>query len=309
MTIPALTPAPASVPNKFGGDPAAFDAAFQGWLEWQQTRSTQDPAFLAWIETKATEVDLGAAAVVAQSPVTNAAAAAAAATQAAASASTATTKASAATASANLAAADVAAQLASVKTQTEAARDQALAGLGAVDNSQTLALLAAGLQMAFDMGGQGIALGTTAKDTADSYASDICTLNAGVAVALGWLGTVAAQVDGGFVKLAAGSAAEPALAPAADRNTGLFYPAEDVAALATGGLERLRVDANGRLGLGTTAPSGLLDVADNKLRVRTAQTPASATAAGNAGDICWDANYIYVATATNTWRRAALAAW
>lgn len=320
MTIPALTPAPASVPNKFGGDPAAFDAAFQGWLEWQQTRSLEDPAFLGWIETKATAVDLGAAAVVAQNPVTNAAAAASSATAAAISAGTATTSASAATASANLAAADVAAQLASVKTQTEAARDQALAGLGAVDNSQTLTLLVAGLQMAFDMSGQGITLGATAKATAAAAvvgveaalagnATDIAALNAGVAVVLGWLGTVAAQVNGGFVKVAAGSATEPALAPAADRNTGWFYPAEDVGALATGGLERLRVDANGRLGLGTTAPSGLLDVADNKLRVRTAQTPASTTAAGNAGEFCWDANYIYVATATNTWRRSALTAW
>lgn len=239
---------------------------------------------------------------------------------AAAQVAIATTQAQAAAASANLAAANVVAQLATVKTQTEAARDQALAGLGAVDNSQTLALLAAGLQMAFDMSGQGIALSATAKESAAAAvvgveaalagnAADLASLNAGVAVALGWLGTVAVQVNGGLVKVAAGSATEPALAPAADQNTGWFYPSADVAALATGGLECLRVDANGRLGLGTSAPSGLLDVADNKLRVRTAQTPASATAAGNAGEVCWDANYIYVATATNTWRRSALTAW
>ena len=35
------------------------------------------------------------------------------------------------------------------------------------------------------------------------------------------------------------------------------------------------------------------------------QTKAS-TDTGTAGQICWDANYIYVCTATNTWKRVAL---
>ena len=52
-----------------------------------------------------------------------------------------------------------------------------------------------------------------------------------------------------------------------------------------------------------------LDVTGNTVRLRTARTPASATAAGNAGDICWDANYIYVCTATNTWKRTAISTW
>ena len=38
-------------------------------------------------------------------------------------------------------------------------------------------------------------------------------------------------------------------------------------------------------------------------------TPASASAAGVAGQIAWDASYVYVCTATNTWKRAAIAAW
>jgi hypothetical protein len=36
---------------------------------------------------------------------------------------------------------------------------------------------------------------------------------------------------------------------------------------------------------------------------------APTPAAGNAGEICWDASYIYVCTATNTWCRAALTTW
>ena len=41
----------------------------------------------------------------------------------------------------------------------------------------------------------------------------------------------------------------------------------------------------------------------------TASTPASASATGTAGTIKWDASYIYVCTATNTWKRAAIATW
>ena len=39
------------------------------------------------------------------------------------------------------------------------------------------------------------------------------------------------------------------------------------------------------------------------------KTPASAAAAGVAGTITWDANYLYVCTATNTWKRVAIATW
>lgn len=38
-------------------------------------------------------------------------------------------------------------------------------------------------------------------------------------------------------------------------------------------------------------------------------TPASAGATGKAGSIVWDADYIYVCTATNTWKRVAIATW
>ena len=50
-------------------------------------------------------------------------------------------------------------------------------------------------------------------------------------------------------------------------------------------------------------------VKGDRLRIKTAKTPASASAAGNAGDICWDSDYVYVCTATDTWKRAAIATW
>lgn len=64
-----------------------------------------------------------------------------------------------------------------------------------------------------------------------------------------------------------------------------------------------------RVGIGTNAPTAKLDVNSDVLRLRTAKTPANAGDTGNAGDICWDASYIYVCTATNTWKRVAIATW
>lgn len=46
-----------------------------------------------------------------------------------------------------------------------------------------------------------------------------------------------------------------------DANTGLYAPLQDTVALATGGIERLRVDALGRVGISTQAPQAPLDVA------------------------------------------------
>jgi hypothetical protein len=75
--------------------------------------------------------------------------------------------------------------------------------------------------------------------------------------------------------------------------------------------ERARIDSSGRLLVGTSSDSGgaLLQVNGNRVRVATAKTPASASDTGTTGEICWDANYVYVCTATNTWKRSAISTW
>lgn len=65
----------------------------------------------------------------------------------------------------------------------------------------------------------------------------------------------------------------------------------------------------GNVGIGTSSPTAKLDVSSDVIRLRTAKTPASASATGNAGDIAWDSSYIYVCVATNTWKRVAIATW
>ena len=75
--------------------------------------------------------------------------------------------------------------------------------------------------------------------------------------------------------------------------------------------ETARIDTSGRLLVNTSSDSGgaLLQVNGNRVRIATAKTPASASDTGTTGEICWDADYIYVCTATNTWKRTAIATW
>jgi hypothetical protein len=59
-----------------------------------------------------------------------------------------------------------------------------------------------------------------------------------------------------------GSAASPAI-QGADANTGMFFPAADTVAIATGGTEAMRVDSSRRVGIGTSSPSQKFVVANS----------------------------------------------
>jgi len=58
----------------------------------------------------------------------------------------------------------------------------------------------------------------------------------------------------------AGSAAAPSFSFDGDPNTGIFNPAADTLAFAEGGVEAMRIDSSGRLGIGTTGPNYTLDI-------------------------------------------------
>lgn len=45
------------------------------------------------------------------------------------------------------------------------------------------------------------------------------------------------------------------------------------------------------------------------LNQSVSKTPSSASDTGTAGDICWDADFIYVCIATDTWKRSAISTW
>jgi|TARA_R100000482_G_scaffold29829_1_gene9584 hypothetical protein len=58
-----------------------------------------------------------------------------------------------------------------------------------------------------------------------------------------------------------------------------------------------------------SAWQSLMSSTGDSIVIGTSRTPSSATDTGVQGEICWDANYIYVCTATNTWKRVALSTW
>lgn len=65
----------------------------------------------------------------------------------------------------------------------------------------------------------------------------------------------------------------------------------------------------GKVAIGILVPTisdGVgLHIGGKILRLDTSKSPAS-NGTGNVGEICWDSNYLYVCTASNTWKRVAL---
>lgn len=59
-----------------------------------------------------------------------------------------------------------------------------------------------------------------------------------------------------------GTAAAPSIGFESDPNTGIYRPGADQLAISTGGTARLLVDASGRFGVGTSAPSDQLEIAN-----------------------------------------------
>jgi hypothetical protein len=59
----------------------------------------------------------------------------------------------------------------------------------------------------------------------------------------------------------AGAVGTPSITTTGDTNTGIFFPAADTIAFAEGGAEAMRIDSDGDVGIGTTAPADKLHVA------------------------------------------------
>ena len=62
------------------------------------------------------------------------------------------------------------------------------------------------------------------------------------------------------VVVSAGSTSAPSISPTGDSNTGIFFPSADTIAIAEGGVEALRINSSGNLGIGTTNPTTTLQV-------------------------------------------------
>lgn len=93
---------------------------------------------------------------------------------------------------------------------------------------------------------------------------------------------------GGAVSHTPGTALAPALTPAGDANTGIFAPGADIWAVATNGVERLRLASDGRLGLGTPSPRSALDTGLGTLTGAGNDYGLAQAAMSGGGTVTWN---------------------
>jgi len=71
-------------------------------------------------------------------------------------------------------------------------------------------------------------------------------------------------------------------------------------------------DANGASAFGALTAAAIVGASlslTGDTLITATKTPSAANAAGVAGHWAWDADYVYICTATNTWKRVAIATW
>jgi hypothetical protein len=67
-------------------------------------------------------------------------------------------------------------------------------------------------------------------------------------------------ISSGNVTVSAGSNTSPSITTVGDTNTGIFFPAADTIAFSEGGVEAVRIDSSGNVGIGTASPATKLHV-------------------------------------------------
>jgi len=87
----------------------------------------------------------------------------------------------------------------------------------------------------------------TYEDVTNVDSLGIVTARTGVRIDAGGLVVV------GVTTVAAGTTAAPSISPTGDSNTGIFFPSADTIAIGEGGVEALRIDSSGNLGIGTNS--------------------------------------------------------
>ncbi len=74
-------------------------------------------------------------------------------------------------------------------------------------------------------------------------------------------------------------------------------------------LGTIGISASGPIEINSGTGSNPVTVKNGSFILEASLPPATASSTGTRGTIAWDADYFYVCTATNTWKRAALTTW
>jgi hypothetical protein len=90
-----------------------------------------------------------------------------------------------------------------------------------------------------------------------------------------------ARANLGVGQLTSGSATAPAMYPTGDTNTGIFFPEANTIAFTEGGVEAMRINASGNVGIGTDNPQQLLHLSGGVPDIRYTDTTGAEWRAGN----------------------------
>jgi hypothetical protein len=71
----------------------------------------------------------------------------------------------------------------------------------------------------------------------------------------------------------AGTVSAPSLTTSGDTNTGIFFPAADTIAFAEGGVESMRINSSGSIGIGTSSPQELLELSASNNGITAGAAP------------------------------------
>jgi hypothetical protein len=123
------------------------------------------------------------------------------------------------------------------------------------------------------------------------------------------LGSIHTFFDASSLELTAGSTNGWVSGVSVTGNNSTLYAG--TVRFATASAERMRININGNVGIGTDNPTEKLEVSgvikSTQFKLSALNTaPASATATGTLGEIRVTADYIYVCFATNQWKRCEL---
>jgi hypothetical protein len=197
----------------------------------------------------------------AASATTSASAAASSASAASTSATNASNSATAASGSASAAASSASAAAGSASTASTQATNAAASAASAAasfDAFDDIYLGSYATNPTLDNDGNALTVG---DQYFNSVANELRVWNGTTWQAASTVGgTVSSLEVTGVASFADGTAAAPSITNTGDLNTGLFFPAADVVAISTGGVERLRVNSLGKLNINTGTLGTQLEV-------------------------------------------------